>query len=145
MMPQVQRRFVPQTLDIGDWAQVEPIAKSLLAREITSPDELEKWLLDVSELSAAVDEFGRRRYIDKSCHTDDEAVARKFFHFVENIDPKFKVLTFALQKKYLDSPHRGALEARDRRYWMLSRKWRPDVELFREENVPLETQITKLV
>ena len=40
-MPQVQRRFVPQTLDIGDWTQVEPIAKSLLGREIISADDLE--------------------------------------------------------------------------------------------------------
>ena len=42
-------------------------------------------------------------------------------------------------------PRDVALEQRDRRYWMLSRNWRPDVELFRQENVPLQTQITKLV
>ena len=28
---------------------------------------------------------------------------------------------------------------------MLDRKWQADVELFREENVPLETEVTKLV
>ena len=90
-----------------------------------------------------MDEYGNRRYIDKSCHTDDAEVEKRYMHFVEEIDPKIKPFNFQLQKKFLQSPHRGKLD--ERRYFVLNRRWQADVGLFREENVPLETEVTKLV
>src|SRR4051812_35618751 len=83
-----KRKFVPQSLDIADWSQIEPLARQLLDRPVQSANELEKWLLDVSELSAVIDEYGSRRYIDKSCHTEDKGIEKAFLHFVENIEPK---------------------------------------------------------
>jgi oligoendopeptidase F len=136
------RTFVPTDLQVNDFASVEPLYRELLDRPIDSPDALQRWLRDLSELSAVVDEIGSRRYINKSCHTDDKALEAAYLQFVEEIDPKIKPLFFALQKKFADSPHRAGLT--DRRYAMLERKWRADVEIFRDENVPLETQITKL-
>jgi oligoendopeptidase F len=136
------RTFVPTDLQVNDFASVEPLYRELLDRPIDSPDALQRWLRDLSELSAVVDEIGSRRYINKSCHTDDKALEAAYLQFVEEIDPKIKPLFFALQKKFIDSPHRAGLT--DRRYAMLERKWRADVEIFRDENVPLETQITKL-
>jgi oligoendopeptidase F len=138
-----KRQFVPQALDVADWSKIEPVGKKLLDRQINSVTDLEKWLLDVSELSAVIDEYGSRRYIDKSCHTEDKAIEQRFLHYVENIEPKFKTLTFELQKKYLASPHRSQLT--DARYRILDRQWQADVDIFREENVPLETEVTKLV
>ena len=140
-----KRHFVPQNLDVADWRQIEPLAKQLIDRPIGSPAELEKWLLELSEFSAVIDEYGSRKYIDKSCHTEDEQIKKAFMHFVEEIEPKFKPLMFQLQKKFLESPHRAALVAKDIRYKMLVRQWEPEVELFRDENVPLETQVTKIV
>src|SRR5262245_1168952 len=67
------RKFVPQSLNPAEFEQLEPLYKQLLGRSINSVQELEQWLADASELSAAVDEYGSRRYIDKSCHTDDAA------------------------------------------------------------------------
>lgn len=138
-----RRTFVPATLDVADWSQIEPLLQQLQAEPIDSPQALETWLTRTSELSGVIDEYGARRYIDKSCHTDDEAIEKAFMHFVENIEPKLKPVFFELQKKYLDSPHRTALT--DQRYDMLSRKWQADVDVFRPENVPLETDVTKLV
>src|SRR5688572_9488675 len=137
------RTFCPKDLAVAEWSQLEPLYKSLLARSPNSPAELEQWLKDVSELSSVVDEYGSRRYIDKSCHTDDPAIEAAYLHFVENIEPKTKPLLFRLQRKYMASPARSNLT--DPRYRMLERKWAADVELFREENVPLDTQVTKLV
>ena len=137
------RSFVPKDLDLADVSQIEPLYRGLLARPVDTVEQLEQWLLDASELRAAVDEYGSRRYIDKSCHTDDEAVERAYLHFVENVEPKLKPLMFELQKKFLASPARHALPVQ--RYSVLIRKWEADVELFREENVPLETEETKLV
>ena len=141
--PKPNRRFVPAEFDPAQWPQIEPLGKALESREIHSPAELEQWLLDMSELSAAIDEYSSRRYIDKSCHTEDAEIEKRYLHFVEEIEPLLKPVFFALQKKFLDSPHRAKLT--DPRYAMLSRKWQADVDVFRPENIPLETQITKLV
>jgi oligoendopeptidase F len=137
------RNYVPAGLDVADWSQIEPVARELQDRAIGSTAELEKWLLDYSELASVIDEYGARRYIAKSCHTDDEAIEKAFMHFVENIEPKFKPVETALRKKFLASPHRTGLT--DRRYEILSRGWQADVDIFRDENVPLEVEATKII
>ncbi|HEX8911479.1 MAG TPA: M3 family oligoendopeptidase [Humisphaera sp.] len=140
--PPPARRFVPADLDLADFARIEPLFRALLDRPVDTADQLERWLADASELSAAVDEYGSRRYIAKSCHTDDAAIERAYLHFVEHVDPKVKPLQFELQKKFLASPARSTLA--DKKFALLERKWRADVELFRPENVPLDTELTKL-
>jgi oligoendopeptidase F len=132
-----------ENLDVSDFSQLEPIAKKLLDQPIDSPGALDAWLAAMSAFSAAIDEFGSRKYIDKSCHTDDEAIEKAYLHFVENIEPKLKPVFFELQKKYLASPHRSGLT--DTRHAMLARKWQADVDVYDERNVAIETQITKIV
>lgn len=137
-----QRTFVPNRLNVADFAELEPLYRQLLERPIETAAQAERWLLDFSELSSVVDEYGTRRYIDKSCHTDDPQIEKAFLHFVEEIEPKIKPLYFRLQKKFLESP--AASQLSGPRYAVLTRKWKADVELFREENVPLETEVAKL-
>jgi oligoendopeptidase F len=48
-----------------------------------------------------------------------------------------------LQKKFLASPHAAGLT--DKKYAILRRMWQAEVDLFREENIPLETEVTKLI
>lgn len=136
------RTFVPTDLKLERFADVEPLFQELLDRKIDSPAALERWLRDYSELACVIDEVGSRRYIDKSCHTDDPAIEKAYIQFIEEIDPKVKPLDFRLQKKFLNSPHLHRLT--DPRYAMLVRKWRPDVELFRDANVPLRVELAKL-
>ena len=137
------RKFVPQQLDPSDFSKLEPLYRSLLDRQIHSAAELERWLADLSELTAVVDEFGSRKYIDKSCHTDDKQIEAAYMNFVENVEPKIKPIFFQIQKKFLSSPFRTQLHGQ--RFELLAKKWGVDVELFRDENVPIETQITKTV
>jgi oligoendopeptidase F len=106
-------------------------------------DQLTGWLVDFSELASVVDEYGSRRYIDKSCHTDDEAIKKRFMQFVEEVEPGIKPLAFALQRKYLDSPARRHLDRK--RFETLDRRWQAEVEIFREVNVPIDTEITRKV
>jgi oligoendopeptidase F len=137
------RRFVPRDIDLSNFNQIEPLYQALLNRPLNSPADIEQALLDFSELNAAVDEYGSRLYIDKSCHTDDAEIEKRYMHFVEQVEPKIKPLFFRLQKKFLDAPAISLLD--QKRYFVLLRKWRADIELFRDENVPLETEVTKLV
>jgi oligoendopeptidase F len=136
------RHFVPRTIDVSDFAQLQPLYQQLLDRPLNSNSDIERWLLDFSELSSVVDEYGARRYIEKSCHTDDAAIEKRYMQFVEEVDPKIKPLYFELQKKCLTA---AELMPNDARHKMILRRWRPDVELFREKNVPIETQITRIV
>src|ERR1019366_4603513 len=86
--PPPARKFVPAQIDLSDFNQIEPLYRTLLERPLNSALEIEQWLLDFSELSAAIDEFGSRRYIDKSCHTDDAEIEKRFMYFVEHIEPQ---------------------------------------------------------
>jgi oligoendopeptidase F len=139
------RQFVPAGFDPSNWDDAGPLYDELRDRPIDSPQALERWLDDLSELTSVMGEYGNRRYIDKSCHTDNEAIKRRYLQFVEEIEPKVKPLLFAIQQRYLASPHAAALRAKDARYEILARQWQADVEIFRDENVPLQTQATQLV
>ena len=136
------RSFVPPDLDVSDFSRIEPLYQQLLSRPLQGAAEGEQWLNDFSELSSVIDEYGSRRYIDKSCHTDDSQIERRYLRFVEQIEPKTKPLDFRLKKKFLASPARHQLMGQ--RYAMLIRLWSAEVEVFRDQNVPLETEVTKL-
>jgi len=132
------RKFVPRDADMGDWARIEPLFRNLLARRPASAGELEQWLADYSELSAAYGEEGSRRYIAMTTQTDDPAREAAYQTFVEEIVPRVKPLVQEAEKAYLANPHRAQLP--QQRYAVLDRKSANAVALFREENVPLETQ-----
>ncbi|MEM1211434.1 MAG: M3 family oligoendopeptidase [Planctomycetota bacterium] len=136
------RTFVPTELDCADWGQLEPLYQSLLDRELPDAAAVEGWLADYSELSCVVSEFGSRRNIEHACHTDNEAIEKAYLHWVENISPKLKPIGNQLQLKYLEAPGLSGLD--EGRYGILTREWKASAELFREANVPLQTQVTKL-
>jgi len=133
------RHFVPVDLDVANVQQLLSVFRKLQERPIGDAPQLEKWLADFSELSAVVDEYGARRYIEKSCHTDDENLEKAYLHFISEVEPAIKPAGFELQKKYLDSPFRSKLT--DERYRLLGRSWQADVDIYRPENIPLQTQV----
>jgi len=160
------RAFVPQAIDLGDWPQIAPLFDHLENRapQIKSAAELERWLLDWSELNAALDEEASRRYIAMTCHTDSADAEKAYLHFVENVEPQLKPRQFALEKIYIrrrDELHesqksspgenggtRGTRPSEmlpsEGRYFVFDRDVKNHVELFRPENVPLETEEARL-
>ena len=62
--------------------------------------------------------------------------------FIEEVEPRIKPLAFGLQKKFLACEAVSLLD--EKRYGILIKKWRTDVEIFRPENVALETEVSKL-
>ncbi len=160
--PHRARTFVPENTDLGDWRQIAPLFDALEKRapQIRSAAALERWLLDWSELSAALDEEGSRRYIAMTCHTDDAEAEKAYLHFIANIEPQIKPRQFALEKIYVAHPLRQELIRRNptpanvslnetpaerrRDYTVFNRDVQNRVELFRSENVPLETEEARL-
>ena len=138
------RRFVPANLDLGDWPQLAPLFDQLEARaaKCATVAELERWLVDWSELNAALEEEGSRRYIAMTCHTDNAEAEKSYLQFVENIEPQTKPRQFRLEKILMAHPLRAQLPLP--RYEVFLRDVQNHVELFREENVALETEEARL-
>ncbi|MDR5683882.1 MAG: M3 family oligoendopeptidase [Armatimonadota bacterium] len=136
------RRFVPTDANMGDWAHIEPLFRELLDRKIDSSAALQRWLEDLSELQSAVAEEGSRRYVAMTQQTDDPQREQAYLHFVREIRPRLEPMVFALKKKYLATPHRHGLP--QDRYFVFDRDTANDVELFREENIPLHVREAEL-
>src|SRR3954471_573948 len=138
------RKFVPAKIDWSDWNQIAPLFDALEKRagECETVQDFERWLIDGSELFAALDEEPSRRYIAMTCHSEDANAEKAYLHFVENIEPQLKPRQFKLSEIYLHHSLRKQLPKR--RYEVFDRDTEVHVELFRQENVPLETEEAKL-
>lgn len=134
--------FVPASLDASKWENLKPLYQALLDRDLHCKNCLERLLLDRSELDAAAREAHANLYISMTCDTTDEAVKKAYLDFVENVEPQLRKIGFELDKKIAASPHAKDLNAK--RYEVMLRDIRADVEIFRDENVPLMTEDTKL-
>ncbi|HWB19824.1 MAG TPA: M3 family oligoendopeptidase, partial [Phycisphaerales bacterium] len=71
-----------------------------------------------------------------------EAKKKAYLHFVEMVEPELKKISFELDKKIVMSEFAEKLD--QKRYGVMLRDLRTDVEIFREENVPLQTEDTKM-
>ncbi len=138
------RQFIPADFSCTDWKQIAPWFAALERRgaQAKTPHELEAVLRAWSELSAALDEEGARRYIAMTCHTDHPEAEQRYLHFVEQIEPHLKARQFQFERACVQHPQRRHLPAS--RYAVLLRDLQNRVALFREENVALETEETRL-
>jgi oligoendopeptidase F len=134
--------FVPQDLDATSWSNLQPLYQALLDRELACEHCLEQLLLDRSELDAAAQEAHAKLYIAMTRHTHDEQAKQAYLDFVENVEPELKKISFELDRKIVESPHTDKLD--QERYGVMLRDLEADVELFRPENIPLQTEDTKL-
>jgi oligoendopeptidase F len=114
------------------------LMQKLLDRPIHSSEELEKWLLDSSEFDAAFSQTHSILHIRMTCQTDDPVRAEAFKKFVETVLPAVRPIGDKLNRKYLADREKYPLDAK--RYEVYDRDTRAEIELFRDENVPLQTQ-----
>jgi len=144
LAPYKPRKFVPTDLDLGEWAQIAPLYDQLEQRapQCHSVKDLELWLLDWNELNAALDEESARRNIAMTCHTDNQEAENAYLHFIEKVEPELKPRQFTLEQLYVAHPLRAQLPKP--RFEVLDRDIENHVKLFRPENVPLETEDSKL-
>jgi oligoendopeptidase F len=137
------RRFLPETIDLTDTAQLAPVFDRLDAQldKAASPADLEAWLDHHGEVCAALGESSSLAYIAMTCQTDDPAREKAYLHIVEVVDPWLKPRQFALLQKLANSPHFHALPAF---YNVYRRSVETQVKIYREENIARETKIARL-
>jgi oligoendopeptidase F len=138
MILKKEKKYIPQNLEIK-WENLEPIFTELQSRAINSVAELEQWLRDRSELEAALEEGFAWRYIRMTCDTTNEELLQSFQYFATEIDPKTAPLHNQLNEKLMASPFKDQLN--EEKYFILLRGIKKSLELFREENIPLQTEL----
>ncbi|MBF0331852.1 MAG: M3 family oligoendopeptidase [Candidatus Omnitrophica bacterium] len=142
LVPYAARTFLSQDAVLTDVKAVAAIYEKLLAREVVSVQELEQWMLDRSELDAALSQAGSILYIEMTCATDDPVKSKAYQDFIEQIEPVVKPLAHRLNERLLALNGQYPLDPV--RYEVHLRSARAAVELFVEKNVPIETQISLL-
>mgnify|MGYP003582524083 CR=1 FL=1 len=132
------RTYIPQNLEIK-WENLSPIFEELQNRNIDNKDDLEQWLRNKSELEAALEEDFAWRYIKMSCDTANQQLVKDFQYFATEIEPKIAPIANQLNKKLVESPFVEQLD--QQKYFVYLRSVRKALELFREENIPLFTEL----
>ena len=134
------RHFVPKDFTITDWRHLEPFFKSLLERNIDTPEKLEQWLKDQSELEAVVNEDFCWRQIRMTCDTENKTLEEAFNYFCLEIQPRIQPYSDALNKKLVNHPL--VTELGHEKYFTYLRGIRKSIELFRKENIPLQAELS---
>jgi len=133
------RHFVPVDFVLSDWNSIEPYFKSLQEKEVNTKDELEQWLLQLSELEAVVSEDACWRQIKMTCDTTDPSLEESFNFFCTAIQPHIQQYADTLNKKLVHHPLVDTLQSKE--YFTYLRSIKKNIELFREENIPLQSEL----
>ncbi len=141
----IQKRphqFLPANFELTQWESLEPYFKALLDREITNKLTLESWMQDLSELEAFVSEDACWRQIKMTCDTTDKSLEAAFTFFCMEIQPKIQPYADALNKKLIQCPFTSELDEKE--YFTYLRSVKKSIELFREENITLQAELSVL-
>jgi len=138
----MQRNYVKSDFTVTTWDLLKPYFEELEKRTINSATELEKWLKDYSELSAVVSENMAWRYIKMTCDTANTELRDSFNDFVQNIEPHMAPIANDLNKKLMETSFKDSLTKTG--YDIYLRGIKNSIDLFREENIPLNTQLQEL-
>ena len=134
--------FAPDYLDGSSWESIEPLMNDLRDRKLSCSNCLETFIADRSSLSEVISEARARLYIDMTCHTDDEEIQKSWMQFVENVQPKLSEYSDILNRRLVEHE---SLDDLPERFGILVKGIKTDIAIFREENIPLSTRVTKLV
>jgi oligoendopeptidase F len=135
------RKFLPENFNVTSWEVLKPYFDKLLSQNINSVDDLKSWFLDRSELEAVISEDMAWRYIRMTCYTENKDYLNAYQDFVQNIQPQIAPASDQLNRKAAESKYLNELSSRQG-YDILIRNLKKEIEIFREENIPLFTEIT---
>jgi len=138
----IKTNFVPADLDASRFENVEGYLDALLERPISSVMDLEAWLLDRGELEAACSEAKANLYISMTCDTGNAKVQEAYAKYIHEVEPRLTPACFRLDTRFVELVSKFPLPGTG--YAVLDRAVRTDVALFRDENVPLETELASL-
>ena len=132
---------LPFAVDTTDWAAFQSRYDELAAKPLTSAT-VRDWLDLWSELNRVVEEVGSIVHIESTLDTTDTAKEQAFLNFIENMEPSYRRAEQSLKERLL--AYATSDSALGEGLQVPLRRMRNQADLFREENVPLLTELAKL-
>ncbi len=139
MATKLKRNFIEADIIIDSYSDIKPYFDELLERPLISSKTVWQWLLDRSELESILNEELGWRYIRMNCNTSDEHLAHRFETFISEIEPKIAIVSNQLDTKFL-APDVMRMVDKSKLFTVV-REIKKELELFREENVPLDAEL----
>jgi oligoendopeptidase F len=136
------RSFLPSDFVLSTWESVLPFFEQLSNQSIQNLAELIQFCLDRSELESYLSENFAWRYIKMSCDNQNESLQKSYQQFVNEIMPNASVYDDAWNKKVIESGFTQDLPASG--YAIMLRSMKKAIEIFREENISLFTELQNL-
>jgi oligoendopeptidase F len=136
----IPRSFLPHDFTVTTWEHLEPYFQQLLNRPLNSIQELEQWLKDSSELEAVISEDACWRQVRMTCDTENKELEEAFNYFYIEIAPKMQPYADQLNRKLIASEFTAQLD--QQKYFTYLRSIRKSIELFREANIPLQSELS---
>jgi len=138
----LKHSFLPEVFELKDWQTLEPYFIELRDREIKDKKALEKWMKDLSELEAFISEDACWRQVRMTCDTENKSLEEAFNFFFLEIQPKIQPYADLLNKKLVNCPFTKELD--QEKYFTYIRSIKKSIDLFREENIPLQAEASVL-
>ncbi len=138
----LEHHFLPKDFILTDWATLEPYFIQLKYREINSVADLEKWLQDMSEVEAFISEDACWRQVRMTCDTENKELEESFNFFFMEIQPKIQPYADILNKKLIDCAFTKEID--HDKYFTYLRTVKKSIDLFREANIPLQSEVSVL-
>ena len=136
----MERKYLDNSFTVTSWQEIKPFLDELLDRPVNSKEELISWFHDRSELEAVLSEDGAWRYIKMTCDTTDDKLRDSFNFFVQEIQPNIAPYSDKLNKKAVASPYLKEISQQPG-YDIMIRELKKEIEIFRDENIPLQTEL----
>ena len=137
------RNFYPDNFDTLNKDVLEKELKHLSEHKFNSFKEYEEWIYKVDEFMAIFEESYSRCYAESTCDTENKEVQERFQFLNNEIFPMVAPLGNEIDKKFLESPYLNKLNKKD--FEVKIRDNKKSVELFREKNVPIDTELMNLL
>jgi oligoendopeptidase F len=137
-----KRLYFDNDFTADKWEYVEKELKEIESQEITSKEDLQILIEKYSELTYIIEETYAWKYIKMTCNADNPQYSKAFNEFFSQVISKSQPYDFRFKKKIYESPYKS--ELCKEKYGHFIRIISKDIEIFREENVPLMVKENEL-
>ncbi len=128
----------PEQFSEMTWEQIEPLYTALAERELPNDEATKTWLQDWSDLDTSLMEAASVANVAVSCDSQNKEKEELHLRFSSEIMPRRGKIGNELLGKLIDSGYEPEeLKA-------VIKRARTSREIFREENVPLQQELSKL-
>ncbi|MEO0237287.1 MAG: M3 family oligoendopeptidase [candidate division WOR-3 bacterium] len=137
----MKKNFKNLNFEIKEWDDLKEYYDDILNREIKNDHDLLELLEDFSSISEFLSESYGWAYINMTRDTQNKEYRERFLVFNDQIEPKLKEVNFEILKKIVNCEYLSKLD--QSKWGILIKRFKNEVEIFRKENIQIDTEITK--